>query len=330
MKIMQLSLSILFVLLISLRSISQTKEARSAKDFRIIGYIPLRPLINDSTQTDLDYNFLNEVTHVNLAFVNPDTSGTFLQDLPISSFIRMAHAKKVKVLASIGGGGPHKYYSGLLQEDKRNNFIKNLVSLLTKYSLDGIDVDLEDEDIDKNYENFVSDLSEPLRQHGKLLTAAIATVYKDRLADNALQRFDFINIMSYDHTGPWRPENPGPHSPFAMAVDDLVYWNKIRAIPKEKLVLGLPFYGYGFSSSSPSVLTMDYKQIASSFPESVFFDSVNLPGDFVMYYNGIPTIKRKTALAMENAGGVMIWQLLGDTAGENSLLEAIHEAVYKK
>ncbi len=326
---MQSSLSILFVLLISLRGISQTKETRLEIDFKIIGYIPLRSLITDSAQTNLDYSFLDKITHVNLAFINPDTSGNFLKDLPISSFIRMAHAKKVKVLASIGGGGPHKYYSGLLQDDKRNVFVNNLVSLVAKYDLDGIDVDLEDEDIDRNYENFVSALSEALRHRGKLLTAAIATTYKDKLADGALQGFDFINIMSYDRTGPWRPDNPGPHSPFAMAVDDLVYWNKIRLIPKEKLVLGLPFYGYGFSSSSLSVLTMDYKQIVSSFPESISQDSINLPGDVALYYNGIPTIKRKTALAKEDAGGVMIWQLLGDASGENSLLEAIHQVIYK-
>jgi GH18 family chitinase len=330
MKIRKSSFSILFLLLISFRSETQTKTTNSATDFKIVVYIPLRPVISDSTQTALDYGFLNKITHVNLAFINPDTSGNFLQDIRISYFIGMAHAKNVKVLASIGGGGPHKYYSGLLKDDKRNIFISNLVSLVKKFDLDGIDVDIEDDDIDMNYENFIIALSEALSQRGKLLTAAIATVYKDRLADGALQRFNFINIMSYDRTGPWRPDNPGPHSPFAMAVDDLVYWNKVRSIPKEKLVLGLPFYGYGFSSTTTSVLTMDYKQIASSFPESVFQDSINLPGDVIMYYNGIPTIKRKTALAEENAGGVMIWQLLGDASGENSLLEAIHQVVYKK
>jgi chitinase len=330
MKIMRASYSILFVMLISARVIGQTKVTRSETDFKIVGYVPVRPVITDSNQTVLDYSFLDKITHVNLAFINPDTSGSFLQDLRISSFIGMAHAKNVKVLASIGGGGPHKYYSGLLKDDKRNIFISNLVSLVKKFDLDGIDVDIEDDDIDMNYENFVVALSEALSQRGKLLTAAIATVYKDRLPDGALQRFNFINIMSYDRTGPWRPDNPGPHSPFAMAVDDLVYWNRVRSIPKEKLVLGLPFYGYGFSSTTTSVLTMDYKQIVSSLPESVSQDSINLTGDVIMYYNGIPTIKRKSALAEENAGGVMIWQLLGDASGENSLLEAIRQVIYKK
>jgi GH18 family chitinase len=65
------------------------------------------------------------------------------------------------------------------------------------------------------------------------MTAAIATWYKDKISDKALQQFDFVSIMSYDATGPWRPERPGPHSPYQMAVDDLQYWNETRLIPKE-------------------------------------------------------------------------------------------------
>jgi hypothetical protein len=47
-----------------------------------------------------------------------------------------------------------------------------------------------------------------------------------------------------------------------------------------------------------------------------------------MYYNGIPTIKQKTALAKEKASGIMIWQILGDAPGPKSLLGAINEVAY--
>jgi GH18 family chitinase len=45
-----------------------------------------------------------------------------------------------------------------------------------------------------------------------------------------------------------------------------------------------------------------------------------------MYYNGIPTIKNKTQLAMKNAAGIMIWELMYDVADRKSLLNAIYEA----
>ncbi len=207
--------------------------------------------------------------------------------------------------------------------------IDHLVTLVSKYDFDGVDVDLEGNDIDVNYEVFVTELAAALKPLGKLMTAAIATAYKDKLSDKALQQFDFVNIMSYDRTGPWNPRRPGHHSPYNMAEEDLEYWNKVRLIPKEKLVLGVPFYGYGFGSADSSVVSMSYKEITAAYPKLTSGDTLILPDHKIMYYNGIATIKKKTQLAIEKAGGVMIWQLLGDAPGENSLLKYIHSMIYK-
>ena len=51
-----------------------------------------------------------------------------------------------------------------------------------------------------------------------------------------------------------------------------------------------------------------------------------MPDGSIMYYNGIPTIKKKVKLAKEKAGGVMFWQLGGDAPGDKSLVNAINEA----
>ncbi len=198
---------------------------------------------------------------------------------------------------------------------------------MQRYNLDGIDVDLEGSDLDENYEKFVVELAAVIKQNKKLITAAIATAYKDQLSNKALKQFDFVSIMSYDLTGPWQPANPGNHSPYSMAVEDLDYWHRQRNIPQEKLVLGLPFYGYGFGALDSPVVSMDYNQIISSYPDSRSLDTFMLPGNITMYHNGTATIKKKTKLAMAKAGGVMIWQILGDAPGENSLLNIIYEAI---
>ena len=135
--------------------------------------------------------------------------------------------------------------------------------------------------------------------------------------------------MSYDHTGPWRPEKPGPHSPYAEAEAALTYFGVERRIPKDKLVLGVPFYGYGFGPDLTSTaVTMSFGQIVSTFAGSELTDQWDMPGGKTMYYNGIPTIKRKTLLAREKASGIMIWQILGDAPGDKSLLAAINEVAY--
>jgi chitinase len=284
--------------------------------------------LKDSMYADSNYLFLNKITHLNIAFINPDTDGNFNQQLAVDSLVKKAHQKKVKVLASIGGGGSHEYYHQLLNKNNRQLFISNLISLVKQYNFDGIDVDLEGDDIDRNYADFVTELSGALKPLHKLMTSAIATAYKDELPDKALQKFDFVNVMSYDNTGPWQPDDPGDHSPYSMAVEDLDYWHNVRAIPKNKLVLGLPFYGYGFGPKDSPVMSMDYKQIVSLYPNAQVSDTLALPGNLFMYFNNKRMIKRKTQLALQKAGGVMIWQLQGDAEGENSLLDVIDDVVH--
>lgn len=308
---------------------AQQKTNRRQTPFRVVGYYFLQAAETDSANAASDYSFLDKITHLNIAFINPDAAGNFKQELAIDALINKAHRKGVKVLASIAGGGPHPYYKTLLQAENRSGFVANLVSLVTRYNLDGIDVDLEGGDIDRNYGNFVTALAAALAPQRKLMTAAIATAYKDQLPDNALQAFDFVNVMSYDRTGPWRPDKPGDHAPYAMAADDLDYWHNIRAVPKEKLGLGLPFYGYGFGAADSSVVSMTYNEIASLYPNQES-DTLLLPGNVTMYYNNKATIKKKTRLALQQAGGVMVWQLLGDATAEASLLETIHQAIHKK
>lgn len=310
-----------FIILLSF-IIFPVKARQIDPDFRVVGYFSLRSAMNDFGKFPF-----KRLTHVNLFFLNPDTLGNFTQDLStLEHFITRAHKNNVKVLFSIAGGGEHPYYHKLLLNGSRSVLIRNLLAQVIRYNFDGIDVDLEGKDIDENYEVFVSELAVELRLHQKLITSAIAVYYKDKFSDKALEQYDFVNIMCYDRTGPWRPEVPGQHSSYRDAVEDLEYFGTERNIPREKMVLGLPFYGYGFGPliTSP-VKSMNYNKIVSEFPGSESVDQWNMDDGNIIYYNGIPTIKQKTELAKEKASGVMIWQLGGDARGSKSLLKAIRK-----
>jgi chitinase len=325
---MKLRIKLLLLAIIVLSSSVKGQSANDKSKFKVVGYYSLQSAMTDT----LSKVPFDKVTHINLWFLNPDTLGNFTQDFSLlQPFINAAHAKNVKVLASIGGGSPHPYYHALLMDDKRAMFVTNLISVVTKYNLDGIDIDLEGGDIDENYEKFVIDLASLLRSKNKMITAAIAVYYKDKLSDKALAQYDFVNVMSYDRTGSWRPEKPGPHSTYAHAVEDLEYFGVERKIPKDKMVLGVPFYGYGFGPelTSPAI-GMNYRQIVSQFPGAELYDEYKMPDGKILYYNGIETMKQKTALAKEKASGVMIWQVKGDAPEKLSLLQAINEVGYGK
>jgi GH18 family chitinase len=313
---------LLFLVLLSLNSEAQTSSDR----LKVVGYYSLKSAM--ANPKDVPFK---KLTHVNLWFLNPDTLGNFTVDLSgLKSFVKSAHQKKVKVLFSIGGGSPQPQYHYLLKDDRREELIDNLVQQVIKYDIDGVDVDLEGSNIDLYYEKFVIELGSKLRSYDKLLTAAIAIYYKDQLTDNALAQFDFVNVMSYDRTGPWRPDKPGPHATYEHAIEDLDYFGNVRKIPKEKMTLGVPFYGYGYGPElTSSAISMDFGTIVKTFKGSEIVDRWTMPDGKIIYYNGIPTIKRKTALAKEKAAGVMIWQIRGDAKGPKSLLKVIHKELKK-
>jgi GH18 family chitinase len=277
------------------------------------------------TVPDFSKISFQRITHLNIAFVNPDSTGNLRLPAGFDSLIQRAHEHQIKILASIGGGSFNPYYSRLLSDTNRKVFVGQLVRLAIDHKLDGLDIDLENDNIDKNYEHFIAGLAAELRPLNKLLTAALATWNAQLITDAALKNFDFINVMSYDQTGPWRPNQPGPHSTYVKAEEDLHYWTTTRGIPKEKLSLGVPFYGYCFGTKYGE--SMSYRDIITKFPGSDQKDEVAPEGGGKIYYNGLPTIKNKTALALKNAGGVMIWQLLQDAEGDKSLLAAINAKI---
>jgi len=310
-----------FLALLILPILLAGHDAFAAPPFRVVGYFSINAALNDPGSAPLKH-----LTHVNLWFLNPDSLGNFSRDLTgLGSFVKKAHKRGVKVLFSIGGGSKQPQYHYLLQDPKRAMLIGNLVAVVLKYGLDGVDVDLEGSDISDKYESFVTELASALRKHDKLITAAIAVYYKDQLTDQALAQYDFVNVMSYDRTGPWRPENPGPHSLYEHAVEDLEYFGSVRKIPKEKMTLGVPFYGYGYGPelTSPAI-SMNYRQIVKTFKGAESADQWTMPDGKIIYYNGKPTMKKKTILAAERASGIMIWQVLGDARGGRSLLKVIN------
>jgi len=290
---------------------------------KVIAYIPNWIDLNSFSST-VQYS---KLTHINIAFENPDANGYLSFNSGSNAIINAAHAQNVKVFVSLGGGAISEggairdNYFNLITPGNRTAFIQKIYDYVVAHNFDGVDVDLEGPAINGDYGGFVIALANKLHANGKQITAALSEGYGGaNVPTSTFAAYDWINIMAYDATGPWQPGTPGPHSPYSMAVNQFNYWTG-RGLPASKAIIGLPFYGYGFGASANQGIS--YANIIAQYPGAENQDQVGN----TIYYNGIPTIKAKTTFAIQNAGGVMIWELSQDAVGSKSLLTAVNQVI---
>jgi chitinase len=279
--------------------------------FRSVGYLPSWSGSVNSVQ-------YSKLTHINYAFALPNSNGT-LQAIPdpgkLSSLVSLGHNNNVKVSLAIGGwndGNDSAFEALAANAGSRTTFVNSVLSVVSQYNLDGIDMDWEYPDpgaSGNNYTALMRQLSDALHSRGKLLTAAVVSEggTAEGVQTAVFGMVDWLNIMAYD--------GGSPHANYDWSIASANYW-KSRGLPASKTVLGVPFY------SRPGYLT--YAQLVAMDPANANRDCVNA-GGAQQCYNGIPTIKRKTQWAMANAGGIMNWELSQDTSGSTSLVSAIYE-----
>ncbi len=296
----------------------------SAQDFKVVGYLAYWNFSTAPSKIEWQ-----RLTHVNLAFANPDANGDLsFEGEDIAPVVTAAHANGVEVFVSLAGGylttDWQTNWNYWMQPEHTQEFIGKIIAYVQANDLDGVDIDLEWQHVNDLYSPFVLALKAALAAQDLPMTAALPGSYRyPQITAPALAAFDWVNLMIYDLTGPWQPNNPGQHSPYSWAEQCLQYWEN-QGLPGERQTLGVPFYGYDFSTTPID---------AKYFGEIVAADPANAQLDQVgqLYYNGIPTIVAKTQLAQAETSGVMIWELGQDAFGsyaEYSLLKAIDETLH--
>lgn len=298
----------------------------------MIGYMP----VSAGLEALPSPTNLGRYTHVMLAFANPDSSGTFVSGdamtcmpgprgaatgrVELKAAVAAIHRAGAKALISIGGGGVPGCagdWAALLRPQSRDRVAGELVALVDEVAADGIDVDIEGAlltriDLAGDYTPFIDALSAGLPRHGKLLTCATASYESGMVPRASLRRFDLVSIMSYDQIGPGWGQPGDEHSTYAKAVGDVTLWRR-RGVPRDRLVLGLPYYGYGYGTYAA---TYAYRDVVATFGAAAAAADVigsRCAGCSYITHNGPATLARKALLARQRAAGVMVWNIVQDT-----------------
>lgn len=291
-----------------------------AQNTRVLGYLPSYRF---ELSPQIEYC---KLTHLNLCFGNPDAEGNIIMQ-PIEDVMTDAKNSNpdIIIMISLAGGYLTEQqaanWSNLIDiPENRPAFIAKIVDYVETNGLDGVDVDLEWDYVTSGYSGFVVELQQALSAVGKTTTAALPnqTLFSN-ISQEALNAFEFINIMAYDATGPWNPDVSGQHSSYDFSVAGIEFWKDNVGIPAEKLNLGLPFYGYEFVNAT-TVNSFTYADMVNQNTGYADLDKVGNA-----YYNGRPTIESKVELANSLVGGSFVWEVGQDTYDQYSLLKTIHD-----
>ncbi len=129
--------------------------------------------------------------------------------------------------------------------------MEKIVQYLEDHDFDGIDLDLEGPAINSDYNKFVADLDAALPE-GILLTAALSHLNNGDMVSSTLLFRPLISSTSWRMMQPVRgiPDRTGQHSSYELATTSLAWWVDNKGLNKEKAILGVPFYGYGFGADA--------------------------------------------------------------------------------
>ena len=228
---------------------------------RVVGYYP--SWIRYTTPADkIRYQDLTTIAH---SFIWPRADGTLdmYSDLLYPDLITRAHTAGVKVIVSIGGWGQCDGYPMAASAATRKTFIDNVIAFMRKHGYDGIDLDWEYPGGTTQRNNFTLLVQEfraafdAVQPDWTISFVVPSGHYSDNIFNYAALRgvINWIGCMTYDMHGAWT-SHAGHNSPlYAPAnepegsIDTAVSYLLGLGIPKEKLLIGVPFYGRQFAAS---------------------------------------------------------------------------------
>lgn len=212
--------------------------------------------------SNIDFSVVTHVIHFSVA---PNDDGTLDTNLNVitpsytADVVAHAHAANCQALICVGGAGTS--FQGAASSTNFSAFIAHLTNFMALGGYDGIDVDWEPlPDSDQTlFTNFVTHLRTALDAFSthKLLTVAVPTGTPPSLIASVQTKFDQINLMTYDLSGPWSgwvtwfnapiynegltfPSAPGE---YVSSIDGAVTNFLAAGIATNKLGIGIPFYG---------------------------------------------------------------------------------------
>lgn len=352
-----------------------------AQQRKVIGYFPewgVYDAHNNFTPDKIDYS---QISHLNYGFAVIENGVVTAHDTAQAPTLMKQIAKDsnhqgITNMLSVGGWDNSQegaFEAATVTPEATERLAQSIVDYMLKWKFRGVDIDWEYPDNDqekKQFTNLITLLRSKLDAAGLQddwyyqLSAAVTTNYKNIEFINPVVTaplLDSVNVMAYDIHGAFEPVT-GHNAPlYANSKDTDPKLNASSAmqeyvttwqVPKNKLMMGIPFYGRGWGDVAPTEIVPDLPGLFATGSATVHgawddvgeFTGTNpwyvlkdkaASADYTRYWDsesGVPYLynaKTKEFLTYDDPqsvqekvdyintqsfGGAIIWDLSGDTS----------------
>ena len=345
---------------------------------KVVGYYAAWSVYSGFAPDKLD---ASKLTHINYAFANIGSDlkiALGYPDVDPSNISKLNDLKRsypnLKTLIAIGGWSWSGRFSDVaLTDASRTTFADSIVAFILKYGFDGVDIDWEypvtgglstnihrPED-KKNFTLLLQKIREKLDAQEKIdgkeyllsFAGAAGAWYVNNIELSNIKNYvDYANIMTYDIHGNWesRTDFNAPLYNYdatkVSVASNIDVW-LAAGFPKEKLIMGVPFYGYlyrqvsnvnqGLFQTYSGSQSISYANIAGNYLNATgyqkyFHSSAKVPwlfngSTFITYEDEQSMAEKAAYIKNKGLGGAMIWELSQDP--NRVLLNALSQELNK-
>lgn len=256
-----------------------------------------------------------------------------------SSIIDTAHRENIKVSVLIanlpeqGTWDSKRVEKVIGDNEKRAKHIGDIERLLSRLDADGVTIDYEEvaSPQRENFSLFIDELSQKLHEHGKFVGVALHPKLGSRRDERyAFQDWqalaksaDYLYIMAYGEHYDEGEAGPIASLPWVSKIVDMV---EEENIPKHKVILGIPLYGYDWNKDTDEAAAgltyQDVQRLIRRFEPNLLYDEEVRSPHFIyetrgqtheVWYEDVRSVEAKVVLAKRSGlGGITFWRLGGE------------------
>ncbi len=227
----------------------------------VFGYYPDWEY-KDNAHTNFNYSLLSHIAAFDFT-VSSTGQISNPAGWPWVSVINDAHQNGVKIIMVVVNFTTNSIHNLLTDSTAKSTFIQNVKNKISKYKLDGVNIDFEGLDVNDRgnvLNSFMTELTDSVHALDEVLEVSFAAPSVNWGGWNLTglaQSCDYLFVMGYDFYGSWS-ENTGPtapltsNSPYNIINTIQNEYGTVSTFYPEKLILGVPYYGPHWIANSES------------------------------------------------------------------------------